>query len=124
MISGQQFITVWGTGKPTREFLYVDDAARAILLATAKYNKSEPVNLGSGFEISIKELVHLIARLTGFKGKIIWDKTKPDGQPRRRLDITRAQKEFGFKAKMDFEEGLKRTIAWYKEQIAFPQMSR
>ncbi len=107
-------ITVWGTGKPTREFLYVEDAAEAIILATERYNKSEPVNLGAGFEISIKDLVKLIVKLTGFKGKIIWDKTKPDGQPRRCLDITRAYREFGFKAKTKFENGLTRTIGWYR----------
>ncbi len=107
-------ITVWGTGKATREFLYVDDAARGILLAAEKYNSSEPVNLGAGFEISIKDLVHLIVKLTGFKGEIIWDASKPDGQPRRSLDTTRAQKEFGFKAKVGFEQGLKKTILWYE----------
>ena len=108
-------ITVWGTGKPTREFLYVEDAAEAILLAAEKYNKSEPVNLGAGFEISIKDLVKLIVKLTGFKGKIIWDSSKPDGQPRRRLDTSKAEREFGFKAGMDFEKGLKSTIEWYKK---------
>ena len=108
-------ITVWGTGKPTREFLYIEDAAEGILLATEKYNKSEPVNLGAGFEISIKDLVELIAKLTGFKGKIIWDTSKPDGQPRRCLDTSKAYKEFGFKAKTLFEEGLKKTIEWFLE---------
>lgn len=107
-------ITVWGTGRATREFLYVDDAARGIILAAEKYNRSEPVNLGAGFEISIKDLVNLIVKLSKFKGKILWDQTKPDGQPRRCLDTTRASKEFGFKAKMSFETGLKKTIAWYK----------
>ena len=106
-------ILVWGTGKPTREFLYVEDAAEAIILATEKYNKSAPVNLGAGFEISIKDLVKLIIKLTGFKGKIVWDKTKPDGQPRRCLDTTRAVKEFGFRAKTKFESGLKKTIESY-----------
>lgn len=108
-------IVVWGTGKVTREFLFVDDCAEAIVLAAEKYNSSEPVNLGSGFEISIAELVGLIVRLTGFKGRISWDATKPDGQPRRTLDTSRAQKEFGFKAKTSFEEGLAKTIQWYKE---------
>jgi GDP-L-fucose synthase len=108
-------IVVWGTGKATREFLYVEDAAEGILLATEKYNKSDPVNLGSGFEISIKDLVNLIARLTGFKGRIVWDTSKPDGQPRRCLDTSKAEKEFGFKAKTNFEEGLKKTIEWYVE---------
>jgi len=110
-------IVVWGTGKPTREFLYVEDAAEGIILAIEEYNKSEPVNLGVGFEISIRDLVKLIAKLTGFKGKIVWDKTKPDGQPRRCLDTSRAAKEFGFKAKTQFEEGLKKTIQWYKRSI-------
>jgi GDP-L-fucose synthase len=106
-------VVVWGTGKPTREFLYVEDAAEGILLATERYNKPDPVNLGAGFEISIKDLVELIAKLTGFAGQIIWDPFKPDGQPRRMLDTTRASKEFGFKAKVSLEEGLKRTIDWY-----------
>ena len=106
-------MVVWGTGKPTREFLYVEDAAEGILLAAERYNKPEPVNLGAGFEISIRDLVGLIARLTGFKGKIIWDKTKPDGQPRRTLDVSKAKKEFGFKAKTNLEEGLKKTIDWF-----------
>ncbi len=109
-------ITVWGTGKPTREFLYVEDAAEAIILATERYNKSDPVNIGAGFEITIKDLSELIARLTGFKGKIICDKSKPDGQPRRYLDISRAENEFGFKAKTLFEEGLKKTIDWYRNE--------
>jgi GDP-L-fucose synthase len=106
-------ITVWGTGKPTREFLYVEDAAEGILLAAERYNKSDPVNLGAGFEISIKDLVDLIAKLTGFTGKILWDPSKPDGQPRRMLDVTKAEKEFGFRAKTKFDEGLKKTIEWY-----------
>jgi len=110
-------ITVWGSGTPTREFLYVDDAAEAILLAAEKYNKSDPVNLGAGFEISIKDLVKLIVKLTGFKGKIIWDSSKPDGQPRRCLDTSRARKEFGFEAKMPFEQGLKNTIEWYEKTL-------
>lgn len=113
--SGADSITVWGTGKATREFLYVEDAARAIVLAAERYDKSEPVNIGAGFEISIKELVDLIVELTGFNGEIIWDMTKPDGQPRRRLDVSRAESEFGFRAKMGFEEGLKRTVEWYRE---------
>ena len=108
-------ITVWGTGKPTREFLYVEDAAEGILMAVEKYNKSEPINLGAGFEISIKDLVNLIIKYTGFKGRIIWDKSKPDGQPRRCLDTTKAEMEFGFKAKTGFEFGLKKTIEWYKK---------
>jgi GDP-L-fucose synthase len=107
-------ITVWGTGKATREFFFVEDAAEAIVLATESYNKSEPVNIGPGFEISIKDLVTLIAKLTDFKGKITWDPAKPDGQPRRMLDTTRAFQEFGFKAKTGFQEGLKKTIEWYR----------
>jgi GDP-L-fucose synthase len=106
-------VVVWGTGKATREFLYVEDAAEGILLAAEKYNKPDPVNLGVGFEISIKDLADLIAELTGFRGKIVWDRSKPDGQPRRMLDVTSAEKEFGFKAKTRFEEGLKKTIEWY-----------
>jgi len=105
--------SVWGTGKPTREFLYVEDAAEGILLATEKYNKSDPINLGAGFEILIKDLVQLVVKLTGFKGKIVWDMTKPNGQPRRMLDISKAEREFGFKAKTSLEEGLKKTIEWY-----------
>jgi len=108
-------VTIWGTGETTREFLYVEDAARGILTATEKYNKSDPINLGAGFELSIKDLTELIARLTGFKGKITWDKSQPNGQPRRCLDTQKARKEFGFIAKTDFEEGLKKTIEWYKE---------
>ncbi len=110
-------IEVWGDGSPTREFLYVEDAAEGILLATEKYDGSEPVNLGSGMEISIKDLVTLIARLTGFEGELIWDTTKPNGQPRRRLNVDRADREFGFKARVNFEEGLRRTIEWYKTQM-------
>ena len=106
-------VTVWGTGKPTREFLYVEDAAEGILLATERYNKPDPINLGAGFEISIKDLVELIVKLTGFKGRITWDTSKPDGQPRRMLDTSRAEKEFGFKAMTSLEEGLKKTIEWY-----------
>jgi len=106
-------ITVWGTGKPTREFLYVEDAAEGILLAAEHYNKPDPINLGAGFEISIKELVDLITKLIGFKANILWDKTKPDGQPRRMLDVSKAEKEFGFRAKTGLEEGLKKTIEWY-----------
>lgn len=106
-------VVLWGSGKPTREFLYVEDAVRGILLACEKYNKANPVNLGSGFEISIKELAQKIKKLTGFKGKIVWDKTKPDGQPKRKLDVSMALKEFGFFAKITFDNGLKETIDWY-----------
>lgn len=106
-------VVVWGTGKASREFLYVEDAATAIILASEKYNKSDPANVGSGFEIKIKDLVELIAGQIGFDGRIVWDKSKPDGQPKRCLDISRAKKEFGFKAKTDFKEGIKKTIDWY-----------
>jgi len=106
-------VVVWGTGKATREFLYVEDAAEAIILATEKYNKADPVNIGAGFEISGKDLVNLIIKLTEFKGKIIWDASKPDGQPRRMIDTSKAEKEFGFKAKTSFNEGLRKTIDWY-----------
>lgn len=109
-------LEVWGTGKASREFLYVEDAAEGVLLATERYNKPEPVNLGVGFEIKIKDLVELIAELTGFEGEIKWDTTKPDGQPRRCLDTTKAEKEFGFKANTNFREGLMKTIEWYREQ--------
>jgi len=113
-IDAEEKISVWGTGKASREFLYVEDAAEGIILATEKYNKSEPVNLGAGFEITIKDLVEKIAKLTGFKGKIEWDHSKPDGQPRRMLDVSKAKKEFNFTAKTNFDEGLKKTIEWYK----------
>ncbi|MBA7587381.1 GDP-L-fucose synthase [subsurface metagenome] len=111
---GEEEVVCWGTGKPTRGFLHVEDAAEGILLATEKYNKSDPVNLGTDLEISIKDLAELIAKLVGFKGKIKWDTSKTDGQPRRKLDTSRAEREFGFRVKMDFEEGMKRTIEWYK----------
>ena len=113
-IKGENTISVFGSGKATREFLYVDDAARGILLAAEKYNKPDPVNLGSGMEISIRDLLKLIIKHTGYKGRVIWDASKPDGQPRRRLDVTRAYKEFGFKAKINFSTGLLRAISWYK----------
>jgi GDP-L-fucose synthase len=112
---GGKEIVVWGTGKATREFLYVEDLTEGIILATERYNRSDPVNLGSGFEISIKDLAVMIARITGFKGKIVWDITKTDGQPRRRLDTSMAYKEFGFRAKTDFAEGLKKTVEWYRK---------
>ncbi len=113
---GDKEMIAWGDGSPTREFLYVEDAADAIVTATERYNDSAPVNLGSGYEISIKDLNETISRLTGFEGKIIWDTSKPNGQPRRGLDTSRAEQRFGWKAQMDFEEGLKRTIAWYREE--------
>lgn len=108
-------VIVWGDGSPTREFLYVEDAAEGILLAAERYNSSEPVNLGSGFEIRIKDLVEMIAHLTGYQARIVWDTSKPNGQPRRALDVRRAEAYFGFKAGMPFEEGLRRTIEWYRE---------
>jgi len=114
--SGADHIDCWGTGNVSREFIYVADAAEGILLATEHYNGSEPVNISAGFEITIKELVEKIAELTGFTGEIRWDSSKPDGQPRRRLDVSRAEKYFGFKAKTPFDEGLKTTIDWYRKQ--------
>lgn len=114
---GEDHIVVWGDGSPTREFLYVEDAAEGILLAAEHYNKSEPVNLGSAFEISIKNLLETIVQLIGFKGKVIWDTSKPNGQPRRNLDVSRAEREFGFRARTNFEEGLKKTINWYVSTI-------
>ena len=114
---GESKIEVWGDGSATREFLYVDDAAEGVLLAAERYNQSEPVNLGSSFEISIKELTDTIVRQTGFTGEIQWDTSKPNGQPRRKLDVTRARRYFGFKAQTPFEEGLQRTIDWYREQV-------
>jgi GDP-L-fucose synthase len=113
----QEEVVVWGTGKATREFLYVEDAAEGIILAAEKYDKSDPVNLGSGSEISIKDLVELISELAGFDGEIRWDTSKPDGQPRRLLDVGRAKKEFGFKARVNLKEGLKKTIDWYEANV-------
>ena len=110
-------VVVWGTGAPTREFLYVEDAARGILLATKRYDKPEPVNLGSSFEISIAELSHLIGDIVGFQGKIRFDVTKPDGQPRRKIDTTRAKEEFGFVSEVKFEEGLRKTVEWYFSSV-------
>ena len=110
---GEPTITVWGTGTPTREFLYVDDAANAIILATERYDKPGPVNVGSSEEISIKDLVDRIVTLTGYRGRVLWDATKPDGQPRRKLNAERARREFGFTAQVDFTQGLRRTIEWY-----------
>lgn len=112
--TGVDEVEVWGDGSPTREFLYVEDAAEGILLATEQYNGADPVNLGSGTEISIKNLAELIRRLTGYQGKLVWNTSKPNGQPRRGLDTTRAEKYFGFKASVSFEEGLHRTIDWYR----------
>ena len=111
--AGADHIDVWGTGSATREFLFVEDAAEGIVLAAEKYNEEHPVNLGSGMEISIKDLITTICRLMDFKGELRWDATKPDGQPRRMLDVSRAEQKFGFKAKTGFEDGLKKTIEWY-----------
>lgn len=111
---GQNEVVLWGTGNPTREFLYVNDAADGILLAAERYNGSEPVNLGSGMEISIKDLANLIKEMTGFRGKFVWDSTKPDGQPRRSLDISKAEQLFGFRAQIPFEEGLRETVESYR----------
>jgi GDP-L-fucose synthase len=113
--AGDDHIVCWGTGSASREFIYVGDAAEGILLAAERYNGPEPVNIGAGFEITIKELTEKIVKLTGFKGQIRWDPSKPDGQPRRRLDVSRAKKLFGFEAQMTFDEGLKRTIDWFRE---------
>jgi GDP-L-fucose synthase len=114
--AGAPELVCWGTGNATREFLFVDDAARAIVAATAQYDGRDPVNIGAGFEISIRDLATLIAELTGYRGRLVFDATKPDGQPRRSLDTTRAQQAFGFKATTDFHEGLRRTIEWYRER--------
>jgi GDP-L-fucose synthase len=113
--NGEDRIIVWGSGDVSREFIYAEDAAEGILLATEKYNEPEPVNIGFGFEITIKDLLNKIVKLTGFKGEVIWDKSQPDGQPRRCLDTTRAFEKFGFRAKTDFDEGLRRTVEWYRE---------
>jgi GDP-L-fucose synthase len=115
--AGDDHIECWGTGKVSREFIYAADAAEGILLATEKYNGAEPVNIGAGFEITIKELAEKIAKLTGFAGEIRWDASKPDGQPRRRLDVSRAKEYFGFEATTSFDEGLRATISWYKEKL-------
>jgi GDP-L-fucose synthase len=111
-------VEVWGTGSPTREFLYVDDAAHAIALATERYDKPDPVNIGSSQEISIKDLVELVVDLTGFEGQVVWDSTKPDGQPRRKLNVERAWKEFGFRSSTAFRDGLRETIRWYQGVMA------
>ncbi len=116
--SGRPEVVLWGTGKPTREFLFVRDAAEGVVLAAERYNSSEPVNLGAGFEISIADLASLIARLTRYSGRVIWDATRPDGQPRRCLDVSRAEKEFGFRTSTPFEEGLQETIAWFEASLS------
>lgn len=112
---GEKEIIVWGDGSPTREFLFVEDAADGIVTAAEKYNGADPVNLGSGYEISIKDLAEMICRMTGFQGKLIWDTTKPNGQPRRGLDVSRAKEYFGWSAQVPFEEGMRRTIDWFKQ---------
>ncbi|MCK9274564.1 MAG: GDP-L-fucose synthase [Syntrophales bacterium] len=114
--AGAEEVVVWGTGRATREFFYVEDAAEAIVLAMERYNESEPMNIGAGFEISIRDLTELIVELTGYEGKILWDESKPDGQPRRMLDTHMALRKIGFKAKTDFREGLQKTIEWYESR--------
>lgn len=114
---GTDEVEVWGTGAASREFIYADDAARGIVLAAEQYNKPEPVNIGSGMEISIRDLVDLIVEATGYSGQVRWDATKPDGQPRRCLDTSRAEREFGFSAEMGFADGIRRTIEWYREKM-------
>jgi nucleoside-diphosphate-sugar epimerase len=120
---GAESVTCWGTGRPSREFLFVDDCAEAIVLAAERYDGAEPVNLGSGDEITIRDLTEKIARVTGFDGAIYWDTSKPDGQPRRRLDTSRARELFRFTATTALDEGLRRTIAWYREAMALPVTS-
>ena len=115
-LSGAKSVTLWGTGNASREFLYVEDAAEAVILATERYNKSDPVNVGTGREIRIHDLATLIAKDIGYEGEILYDASKPDGQPSRQLDVSKAFTEFGFSASTDFQEGLKRTIAWYRQQ--------
>ncbi|HEY5160057.1 MAG TPA: GDP-L-fucose synthase [Gaiellaceae bacterium] len=115
--SGEGEVVLWGDGSPTREFLYVDDCAEAIVLAAERYNGSDPVNIGTGGEIAIRDLAELIAELTGYEGKLVWDTSKPNGQPRRRLDTSRAERLFGFRAKTQLREGLERTIEWYRAQL-------
>jgi GDP-L-fucose synthase len=117
---GEDEVTLWGDGSPTREFLYVDDCAEALQLAAARYDGAEPVNLGTGEEISIKQLAEVIAAETGFDGRIVWDTSKPNGQPRRRLDTSRAEREFGFRAKTPFRKGIKETVAWYRTSVPEP----
>ncbi len=112
-IERKKSVEIWGTGNATREFLFVKDAARAIVLATLKYNKPDPVNIGSGMEISIRDLVYIISKIIGYQGEIVWDSSKPDGQPRRCLDVSRAREEFGFKARTSFSDGIRKTISWY-----------
>jgi GDP-L-fucose synthase len=117
---GEDEVTLWGDGSPTREFLYVDDCAEALQLAATRYDGAEPVNLGTGEEISIKQLAEVIAAETGFDGRIVWDTSKPNGQPRRKLDTSRAEREFGFRAKTPFQKGIKETVAWYRTSVPEP----
>lgn len=119
--TGAEYVTLWGDGSPTREFVYVKDAARGIAMAAERYDGEEPVNIGSGTEISIHDLATVIAKLTGFEGEIRWDTTKPNGQPRRNVDVSRAEQAFGFKAATSFEDGLRETVEWYRNQVAAPQ---
>jgi len=121
--AGADQITCWGSGEVTREFLHAEDCAEGILLAAERYDKSEPVNLGAGFEISIRDLAEKVAALTGFKGRLEWDRSQPDGQPRRCLDVSRAEREFGFRARIGFDEGLRQTIEWYRK-ISVPAGNR
>jgi GDP-L-fucose synthase len=118
--SGEGEVVLWGDGSPTREFLYVEDCAEALLLASQRYDGAEPVNLGTGEEISIRELAEVIAAETGFEGEIVWDTSKPNGQPRRKLDTSRAEREFGFRARTPFSEGIKQTVAWYRQAVPEP----
>ena len=115
--NNEKEVIVWGTGSPSREFLYVEDAAEGIIKATEFYNKPDPVNLGAGFEITIRDLAKLIKILTGYKGKIVWDKSKPDGQPRRKLNVELAAREFDFRAKTTFQKGVRKTIDWYIDSL-------
>jgi GDP-L-fucose synthase len=118
--AGSESVTAWGTGDPTREFLYVEDAAEGILLALERYDKPEPVNLGSGEEVSIRRLAEMIRELVGFQGEVVWDHSKPDGQPRRNLDISRARREFGFTARTPLSDGLRKTVQWYERTRGRP----
>jgi GDP-L-fucose synthase len=120
---GQEEIVLWGDGRPTREFLYVDDCVEALWLAAKGYDGAEPVNVGSGEEVAIRDLAALVAELTGFKGEIVWDTSRPNGQPRRRLDVSRAEELFGFRARIRLREGLERTIAWYRTSAPEPLRS-
>ena len=120
MIDSPERVVLWGDGSPTREFLYVDDCAEGLLLAADRYDGPEPVNLGAGREISIRDLAELIGELAGFEGEIVWDTQMPNGQPRRSLDATRARELFGFEARTPLREGLERTVGWYREQTAAP----